>query len=390
MADINGIPINTMRTSFFGKILVFTVPSFAPIPLIHLVSLLVVAIVALLSGTLTGCSSVSTVVSDQGASISHISIATYRRIDQDIWDASTLARVDAEAYAQRSVRHWANKVWEQTEKSFIPWYVDYWTQQGLFIKYTWYQINEGGGTATATERLAAHLKEQFSDRVLKLVALETDPEKIADETTSIYIRVLDNQIRVIPDRYQIPVAAFHEKLKIIPAIDLSTRPPQNASLYQILTADNLVVMPAYKMIADRDYSPGNGIESRSTRSKLDAAAKQTADKLVDKMALRGGGAAAAAIVGGGVGILISTGFTAWSIIEHEKDRPSLEVELSENLRSALNETSRILLGNRDQGVLAAVYHMSSNIENSVWSAPFIHRLKEEDPSESREDIDSLF
>ena len=225
MADINGIPINTLSTSFFGKILVFTVPSFAPILMIYLVSPLVVAMVALLLGTLTGCSSIPSTVTDQDASTTNISIATYRRIDQDIWDASVLARVDAEAYAQRSVRHWANKVWEQTEKNFIPWYVDYWTQQGLFIKYTWYQINEGGETATATERLATHLKEQFSERVLKPVALEIDPEKITDEATSIYIRVLANQIRVIPDRYQIPVAAFHGKLKVIPAIDLSTRSP---------------------------------------------------------------------------------------------------------------------------------------------------------------------
>lgn len=390
MADINGIPNNAMSTSFFAKILVSTVPSFVTRPLTHLVNLVVVALVFLLLGMLTGCSSTSSIVPDQDASTTNISVATYRRIDQDIWDASALARADAEAYAQRSVQHWANKVWEQTKKDFIPWYVDYWTQQGLIIKYTWYQINESGETATATERLATHLKEQFSERVLKLVALETDPEKIADEATSIYIRVLANQIRVIPDRYQIPVAAFHGKLKVIPAIDLSTRPPQNASLYQILTSDNLVAMPAYKMLVAGNYSPGNGIESRSTRSKLDAVAKQATDKLAEKIALRGGGAAAAAIAGGGIGILISTGFTAWSIIEHEKDRPSLEAELSENLWSALNETSRILLEDRDQGVLAAVHHMSSHIENNVWSAPFFNRLMEEDPPENGEDIDSLF
>jgi len=301
-----------------------------------------------------------------------------------------LASVEAENYAQSSIRHWADKVWEQTQKDFIPWYLDYWNQQGLFIRYTWHQIGKNGGKAAATEWLATHLVEQFSDRVLKPVALATDPDTIADEAASVYIRVLANRIQVIPDRYQITVAAFHEKLKVIPAIDLPTHPPQNASLYQVLTTDDLVAMPVYKTLAARNSSPGNGIESRSTRSKLDAVARQAADKLAEKIVLRGGGAAAAMIAGGGVGVLISTGFTAWSIIEHEKERPLLEAELRENLRSALNETTRILLEDRDQGVLAAVQHMTSNIENHVWSAPFVDRLMEEDPPGNNEDIDSLF
>ena len=379
-----------MSTCFFGKILASSVSSLVPSPLTHLVNLIVVPFVSLLLGMLTGCSSTSSTVPDQDVSTAIISVATYRKIDQDIRDASVLARADAEAYTRRSVRNWANKVWKRTEKDFIPWYVDFWTQQGFSIKYTWYQINEGGETATATERLATHLKEQFSERVLKLVALETDPRRIADAAASIYIRVLANQIHVIPDRYQIPVAAFHRKLKVIPAIDISPRPSQKASLYQILKADDLLVMPAYKVLAARNHYPGNGMESRSTGRKLDAVAEKAADRLAERIALRGGGAAAAAIAGGGIGILISTGFTAWSIIEHEKDRPFLEAEISESLRSALNETSHILLEDRDQGVLAVVHHMSSHIENNVWSAPFVDSPMEEDPWGSSEDIDALF
>ena len=379
-----------MNKSFFGEILVSALPSFIPKPLTHLVSLFVIAMVSLTSCMLTGCSSTPTTVSDQVVSATKISVATYRRIDQDIWDASVSARVDAEAYARLAVQHWANKVWGQTIENFIPWYADYWTQQGLFIKFSWYQLIEDEETAAATERLADHLKEQFSERVLKPVALETDPDRIADKSAAVYTRVLANQIRVIPDRYQIPVAAFHGKLKVIPAIELSIRPPQNASLYQILTADDLVDMPAYKNLAAQNYSLANGSVFRSTRSKLDAVAEQSADKIAGKIVLKGGGAAAAAIAGGGLGVVISAGFTAWSMIEYEKDRPSLEAELRENLWMALNETSRILLEDRDQGVLAAVHHMSLHIENHVRSAPFVDQLMEEDPSGNSEDIDSLF
>ena len=57
MADINGLPISTMSTSFFGKIPVSAVPSFVPSPLTHSVNLLVVAMVSLLLGMLSGCSS---------------------------------------------------------------------------------------------------------------------------------------------------------------------------------------------------------------------------------------------------------------------------------------------------------------------------------------------
>ncbi len=379
-----------MKTYCFRKIPVDVASSFGSNSLTHLKNLLIVTVACLLFGAVTGCSSISTTVSEQVDSATKISVATYRMIDQEIWDASTLARMDAEDDAQHAVRHWADRVWEQTEKDFIPWYVDYWTQQGLFFKYTWYQMNKGENTVTATERLATHLKEQFSERVLKPVALETDPDKIADQAASAYIRVLADQIQDIPDRYQIPVAAFHRKLKLIPAIELPTRPPQNASLYEILTADDPVVNPAYTMLSDRNDSPADGIESRYTASRLDTLANRAADKLAQKIALRGGGAAAAAIAGGGIGVVISAGFTAWSIIEHDKERPALEAELRESLRSALNETSRLLIEDRDHGVLASVYHMSLNIENHVWSAPFVDRQLEEDPSGNSEDIESLF
>jgi len=107
-------------------------------------------------------------------------------------------------------------------------------------------------------------------------------------------------------------------------------------------------MPAYGMLSARNYAPGDGIESRSTGSRLDALANQAADRMAEKIALRGEGAAASGIAGGGVGVFISAGFTAWSIIEHEKERPSLEAELRKSLRLALNETSRLL--NRGSGV----------------------------------------
>lgn len=390
MADVNVIPVIAMNRSYVGETLVDTMASFIPKPLTCLSGRFVNVMVFLMLGMLTGCSSTPTTVSDQDVATTKISVATYRRIDQDIWDASVSARIDAEAYARYAVQQWAEKVWGQTVKSFIPWYVDYWTQEGLFIKFAWYQLIENDDTAAATERLAAHLQEQFSERVLEPVALETDPDRITDKSAALYTSVLANQIRVIPDRYQIPLAAFHGKLKVVPAIELSIRPVQNVSLYEILTADDIAGMPAYKNLSTRNYSSADGSAFRSTRSKLDAVAQRTADKLAGKIVLRGGGTAAAAIAGGGLGVVISAGFTAWSMIEYEKERPSLEAELRENLWMALNETTHILLEDRDRGVLAAVHHMSTNIENHVRSAPFVDQLMEEDPPGNSEDVDSLF
>ncbi len=71
-------------------------------------------------------------------------------------------------------------------------------------------------------------------------------------------------------------------------------------------------------------------------------------------------AASAAL--GGVGILLGMGVTAWGAIEHSRDRPAMEAEIRQELRSGLDAMWNDVLANFDDTVMGAVHHISSEID----------------------------
>jgi hypothetical protein len=327
---------------------VFTVPAFVAAMLVALV----------------GCSFSPTRDSTQIAPTDQVFPDTWRRVDKDIVAASIAAKGEAGAYARTTMEEWINKVRQRTEEGFIPWYSGYWTQQWLALKVARYQSHSSDGAATAAEQLAAYLQQQYYARVLEPVRREIDPDKMVDQATSVYVRVLGDEIQAIPDRYHVPLNEFHKRLDEIPAIALSTVPQQTASLYQLLQADDITQMPAYRVLVAQLLSAGGGISPRPSRGKLDPLAKSVANKLVRQLAARGMATAAAAAVGP-VGILVGIGITAWGAVEHSKQRPALEAQLRESLSSALDEMWTSCLENFDSGVMGAVHHISGQVDMSL-------------------------
>lgn len=250
---------------------------------------------------------------------------------------------------------------QRTEEDFIPWYAGYWTQQWLALKVVWYQSQHSVGAVTAAEQLAAYLQQQYYSRVLEPVGREIDPDKIVDHVTSIYLHDLRDELHGIPDRYHVPLDEFHKRLNEIPAIALPTVPQQTASLYQLIQADDVTGMPAYRALVAQIQTAGGGISSRPSRGQLDALARSVANKRVGQLAARGTATAVAAAVGP-VGIVLGMGVTAWGAIEHSKERPALETQLRESLNSALEEMWHKLLENFESGVMGTVHHISGQID----------------------------
>ncbi len=290
---------------------------------------------------------------------------TWALIDERIWANSDSAQDKATTFARNRMQRWMHLVRERTDKTFIHWYSDYWTQQWLSVRMTWYSLTESSGKEAAAERLAEYLQEQYYTQVLEPVAQEIDPARLIDQATSLYIGLMATGLRDIPREYGIPSPAFQQRLERITAIDQ----PPGASLDQLLYAERLSDVPAYSALITRlqsaeqvDIGPGQ------SGDRLHDLAKRSADKLVNGLAVRGGVSAAALAAGGLPGILISVGVTGWQAMEHEKVRPALESDLRTNLNTALEQVWRDLVEDPNGGVLGGVHSISAQIQRALQHA----------------------
>ena len=140
-------------------------------------ALTVTLIIALLAG-IPGCASKAPTPETQAPVV--IPESTWQQVDWEIVSASQAVTESVKDYARRSMKAWRDRVYQQTEADFIPWFTSYWTQQWLTIKVAWYKMNAGNDTEPGEKRLAAYLQEQYHERVLLPVAKEIDPDAVID------------------------------------------------------------------------------------------------------------------------------------------------------------------------------------------------------------------
>ncbi|MEA3274442.1 MAG: hypothetical protein U9Q81_03945 [Pseudomonadota bacterium] len=338
---------------------------------------------AAILATLGGCSSSPPKETVEAAPTYKVSPATWRMVDEHIWAASEAAGAVAEAFAKEAMHDWMRRVRERSEENFIPWYTSYSTQQWLALKVGWYKLNESEGTASPAEQLSEYLQEQYYAQVLEPAGTETtDPTMLMDQAASMYVQVLGTELRDFSASYNVPAEAFKRRLDRIPAISLSEAPEGKASLYRAISAHDLTRLPAYKALVRQIQTAQNGSRSALSKDSLHEVAGAAADKLVGKLAVRGGTSAAALAAGGLPGILIAVGVSGWQAIEHEKDKPAMEAQLRANLSSALDEMRRKLMEDPHRGVMGAVTHMKLQIENGLLSA----QIESEQPDRRLPDV----
>jgi hypothetical protein len=225
------------------------------------------------------------------------------------------------------MQRWMDLVYRQTDVVFIPWFSSYWTQQWLSVKVSWYKLSADGEKDSTVQRLALYLQEQYQSRVLKPDAEETSPEQIMQRTIGLYVRQLDQRLHGIGPRHGVPQEQFDQHLKEIPAIALAP----GASLYQLVHADPLDRLPAYKALITSIRSPSGGLGNWSANPGISSVAQRTSERLVADFTTSerrvadfttSGGASAVSAIGGGVaGATISLGVAAFTAIARVNDRP---------------------------------------------------------------------
>ncbi len=290
----------------------------------------------------------------------YITQSTWWQIDSDIGAASRAAAAPAGNYARGSMESWRQRVEQRTEANFIPWFTGYWTQQWLAVKVAWYKLSGGEGTDPAVQRLAAYLQEQYRDRVLAPVAREIDPDAVREQATTLYVRLLGEQLEDIARRYGVPADQFAGRLRDIPAIALAPPPAHSASLYQLVHADPLAGLPAYAALSTR-----SGTGAGLSESRVSPVAKRASERLVARLATSGGAGAAAAAVGGVAGMIISLGAAGYGAIAHENERPEMEAQLRETLNAAVHDMWLGLTEDPVSGVMTGVHYLSTQIEGSL-------------------------
>ena len=293
-------------------------------------------------------------------------------VTADIWKqvdsaiaAEALAAIEpATGFARHQMEGWRQSVARRSEADFIPWFSGYLTQQWLTVKLAWYQLNADNGNNPPTARLAAYLQEQYHERVLAPAAKDVDPAALVAQATALYVRQLGSRLDPIARRYGIPQPQFQQRLKAIPAIALGPPATHDASLYQLVYTEPIDSLPAYAVLLRRVREAGGNAGAGLAKTRISPMARQVSEKLLNQLAISGSTSAASTLLGGVAGTVISLGAAGFGLMLHEARRGDIEKQLRETLNAAMDDMWQILVEDTNTGVMAGIYYLADEIDQS--------------------------
>lgn len=294
-----------------------------------------------------------------------ISPSTWQQVDREIIDASQSATEQAKIYARGAMDYWRTRVYQLTEENFIPWFSSYWTQEWLSMKVSWYTISAKGEQDATEKRLAAYLLEKYQEKVLAPAALEVDPDAILTLAAAFYLDIMKEELQKISQRHGVPMAQLNGRIRKIPAIALGPPPARDASLFQVVHAEQLSALPAYAALVDKVHKAGGDKGVGSTDTAMAPVAKRASQRIEAEMAPRGAASAVAAAAGKLAGALISVGVAGVRAIIQANDRPDSEALIRSSLGNTFDKAWTKLLQNPTTGVMAGTLYMASQIEGSL-------------------------
>jgi hypothetical protein len=294
-----------------------------------------------------------------------ISPSTWQQVDREIIDASQSATEQAKIYAHGAMDYWRTRVYQLTEENFIPWFSSYWTQEWLSMKVSWYTISAKGEQDATEKRLAAYLLEKYQEKVLAPAALEVDPDAILTLAAAFYLDIMKEELQKIYQRHGVPMAQLNGRIRKIPAIALGPPPARDASLFQVVHAEQLSALPAYAALVDKVHKAGGDKGVGSTDTAMAPVAKRASQRIEAEMAPRGAASAVAAAAGKLAGALISVGVAGVRAIIQANDRPDSEALIRSSLGNTFDKAWTKLLQNPTTGVMAGTLYMASQIEGSL-------------------------
>lgn len=233
------------------------------------------------------------------------------------------------------------------------------------MKVSWYALSANGEQDASAKRLAAYLLEEYQEQVLAPVAVEIDPDAILGQATGFYVQLLDQQLKTIAQRHDVPIARLNGRIQRIPAIALGPPAARNASLFQVVSAEPLNTLPAYAALIDEIHKAGGDRGIGSTDAGMTPVAKRASQRIEAEMAPRGAASAVAAVAGKLAGALISVGVAGVRAILQANDRPDSEALIRQTLGTSFDKAWLKLVQNPESGVMAGTLHLAGQIEGNL-------------------------
>lgn len=285
----------------------------------------------------------------------------WREIEEELWTASSLAYLEAEAVARADMREWMKRVREATENAFIPWYTGYWTQQWIGLKAGWYELGREDGEPPVETYLAEYLRERYAELVLEPAGEAGRPQSISRQAAALYVRLLSQQLQCIPKTYPVSPQSLAAALKRIPLIRQPGDRTGGASLLLAFERSDLSGLAAYEKLWTGES------QTSLDDDRLRAVAEDSVARLMAELPVRAGGGAAATVIGEALGLIVTAAVAAWSAVSHDQQKPEIESQLRAALNDGLEQMWEILMEDPALGVLYPVNHMSGQIEAGLFA-----------------------
>lgn len=286
----------------------------------------------------------------------------WSKVDESVIKALKDARKSTENYANQELEVWVNELMERVDSSFLDWYFGYFNQKK--IEYTsfftginanlqsWLNISSDQPEERVAEVITEEFQTEFAKRVLRPQIAQLQLERITNETVRYYLNEVEDNIRQIPVKYQLPEGDWNRYLSDI-AINLYDTEGEPSSLSLKTLAGGGAYFALKPLIA-----PTLPIISSKVVSKL-------AGKAGAKIATKTGGVIAGKIGGALLDVTVGVGIILWDVWDN-KNTASLEKPIMrENLADYLQEVKNSLLDNPDTGIMSAVDKIQNKIVDSV-------------------------
>lgn len=277
------------------------------------------------------------------------------------------AETSAEEFAAQELDEWKKELIPRVD-NFLDWYFGYINQKKIEFStpFTWlssallHKLNFRN--LTPEEAVAAKLTQNFQKEFAKRVLLPKNAqiklEVLTTETVNLYLAELGDNIDKVKSSYKIPQGQWNRYLS-----DISTTVNDTDGNISNLSLKALVGGSGYLLAKPLIISFAGKVGSKVSA--------KFAGKAASKLAAKTGSAVGAELGASMIDPIVGIGILVWDIWDYNQTVKVERPILQQNIIDYLDNVTKSLLTNPENGIMAAIYQLEDGILKSVKSAPKI-------------------
>ena len=277
------------------------------------------------------------------------------------------AETSAEEFAAQELDEWKKELIPRVD-NFLDWYFGYINQKKIEFStpFTWLSSallhKLSFRNLTPEEAVAAKLTQNFQKEFAKRVLLPKNAqiklEVLTTETVNLYLAELGDNIDKVKSSYKIPQGQWNRYLS-----DISTTVNDTDGNISNLSLKALVGGSGYLLAKPLIISFAGKVGSKVSA--------KFAGKAASKLAAKTGSAVGAELGASMIDPIVGIGILVWDIWDYNQTVKVERPILQQNIIDYLDNVTKSLLTNPENGIMAAIYQLEDGILKSVKSAPKI-------------------